>query len=70
MQLKNNLKNMRLSIGISQVQLSYLSKVPNSHISQIEQEKMYCHPAWRERLAAALGVPVERVFPEGYGKQE
>lgn len=61
----NNLKKIRTARKLSQFELAKLSNIAPSDISRIENDKLYCHPGWRERLSEALGVSVAELFPEG-----
>lgn len=61
---KNNLRSIRQEQGLSQLQLSMRSQVAQGVVSSIENGKLYAYPGWRTKLASALGVSEERLFPE------
>jgi len=63
MKIVNKLKNIRTQMGLSQRELAKKAGLSPSLIAQIELGQK--HPSWltADRIAAALGVPVEIVFP-------
>jgi len=63
--LKNNLQEVRKQKGLSQLRLSFLTGIPPSDISRIENGWLKPYPGWRKRLARALGVSEAELFPEG-----
>ena len=48
----------------SKSELSRRSGVGLSEISKMEAGKIYPYPGWRRRIAAALDVPADELFPE------
>lgn len=64
----NTLKQIITQRGISQNVLSQEARVPASSLSLIVNGKLYACPAWRARIAKALRVSEEVLFPrEGNG---
>lgn len=61
--LKNNLQKVRKQRGLSQLRLSFLTGIPPSDISRIENGWLKPYPGWRKRLSRALGVPELELFP-------
>ncbi|MDX9917062.1 MAG: helix-turn-helix transcriptional regulator [Gudongella sp.] len=60
----NNLKAVRLSKGMSQFELAKLSNVGPGEISRLENGKIFPYPGWRQKLAEALQVSEETIFPD------
>jgi transcriptional regulator with XRE-family HTH domain len=60
---RNNLKQIRIDKGLSQLELSRKSGVPGNIISNIENGKVYPYPGWRKKIVKALGMIEEVVFP-------
>lgn len=58
----NNLKNLRLSMGLNQYELANISGVHQSRISLIENDYVIATVSERERLAKALDCLVEELF--------
>lgn len=61
----NNLRKFRKEQDISQLQLSRMSGVASNVISNIENDKIYAYPGWQNKIAKALNVPKEEIFPGG-----
>lgn len=59
----NNLRTMRLTAGISQIELAHKTHIAPQTISQIENNKIYPYPGWRRKLAKALSVKEDDIFP-------
>ena len=59
----NRLREIRTGLGLSQLQLSFLSRVPNTVISDIELGKRLPWPKARRALAKALNVREAQLFP-------
>ena len=66
----NNLRKERVKKGISQLELSRLTRIAPSNICTIENGKQYPYSGWRKRIAKALGVAEKDVFPEEDAEQE
>jgi transcriptional regulator with XRE-family HTH domain len=60
---KSRLREERLKLGLSQVQLSFLTKVPSVAISDFELGKRAPWPKARKALAKALKIPEAELFP-------
>jgi len=60
----NKLKTLRMLTGMSQLELSYKTKIAVTTISQLENGKIYPYPGWRKKLARALKTSEEELFPE------
>jgi len=60
----NKLREIRLGLGLSQLQLSFLSHVPNCVISDIERGIRTPWPKARRLLAQALRLPEREIFPD------
>lgn len=57
-------KELRSQKGLSQFALSLSSRVHPSVLSRIESGRYRPYPAEAKRIARALGVRVEDLFPE------
>jgi len=62
--LENNLRKIRKEQGFSQLELSYDTRIASTDISDIELGKKYPYKGWREKLAEALEVEEEKIFPK------
>jgi len=62
---KNNVKKIRLAQGLSGLELSRRARIAPSTLHNIENRKIVAFPGWRRRIAEALGVPEDEIFPEG-----
>lgn len=60
----NKLREIRVDKGLSQLQLSILTEITPQAISNIENNKVYVYPGWKKRVAEALQVPEEEIFPD------
>ena len=60
---KNRIREKRMALGLSQVQLGFLSGVANSVISDFELGKRAPWPKARKALARALKIPEAELFP-------
>ena len=67
--INNKLREKRLELGLSQVELSYLTKVPSVAISDFELGKRQPWPKARRALAEALKVPEAELFDKGQVKE-
>lgn len=63
--MENHLKEIRKEKGVSQVKLSRLTLIAPSDISRIENGWLRPYPGWRKRIAEALGVTEDQLFPNG-----
>jgi len=61
---ENKLREIRIGLGLSQLQLSFLSRVPNCVISDIETGRRRAWPKAKRLLAEALRRPVNEIFPD------
>lgn len=64
----NKLREIRTGMGLSQLQLAFLSRVPNCVISDIERGVRRPWPKARRALAQALRMPEAEIFPNGHGE--
>jgi putative transcriptional regulator len=62
--MENNLRKLRKQRGLSQLELSYETRISPPDISKMERNKVFPHPKWREKLAEALEVEEEKIFPK------
>jgi len=60
---RNNLREIRKARGLTQFALAKISNVSPADISKIENNLVKPYPAWRQRIAAALGMPEDKIFP-------
>jgi len=63
--MTNNLKKIRNDKGLSQLRLAFLTGISPTDISRIENDVRKAYPGWRKRLAEALGVTEDNLFPNG-----
>jgi len=63
--MTNNLKKVRQERGISQLKLAFLTGIGPSEISRIENGWIKPYPGWRKRIAQALDVGEDQLFPNG-----
>jgi transcriptional regulator with XRE-family HTH domain len=61
--IANKLREIRTARGLSQLQLSFLSQVPNCVISDIERGIRQPWPKVRHALARTLKIPILELFP-------
>lgn len=59
---KNRIKEVRVQKGISQLELSYRTKIAPSNISAIETCKIHVYPGWLKRIAEALEVSEDELI--------
>jgi transcriptional regulator with XRE-family HTH domain len=57
------MRKLRLSLGLSQRRLGVRADLSESQVSKIENGWLLPYPGQARRLARALGVPVEELFP-------
>lgn len=60
----NKVRERRMMLGLSQIQLSFLARVPNVVISGLERGTLTPYPKARKALAAALKIPETELFPD------
>ena len=60
----NKLREIRTGLGLSQLQLSFLSRVPNCVISDFERGVRKPWPKAKRLLAQALRRPQSEIFPD------
>ena len=65
----NKLREIRTGLGLSQLQLSFLSRVPNCVISDIERGIRSPWPKCRRALAQALRRPESEIFPNNGNRE-
>lgn len=62
--MTNVIKQILQAKGISQNKLSHITGIPTSNISLIVNGRLLPGPSWRARLAAALDLPEDVLFPK------
>ena len=60
----NKVRERRMMLGLSQIQLSFLTRVPNVVISGFERGTITLYPKARKALAEALKIPETELFPD------
>ena len=63
----NPLRLKRLELGVTQMALSFKCNVPSTYISLYERGYPILKTVHKERIAKALGVNVQELFPEKAG---
>jgi transcriptional regulator with XRE-family HTH domain len=61
---KNNLKEIRTQLKVSQLELHRRTRIAPGILSNIENHKMYVYPGWKKRIAKALGIPEKEIFKD------
>jgi transcriptional regulator with XRE-family HTH domain len=61
--MNNHLKEIRTKQGLSQLDLAKLTNIAPTDISRIENNWIWPYPGWRKRLAEALKIDENRLFP-------
>ncbi|MBS4029938.1 MAG: helix-turn-helix transcriptional regulator [Clostridiales bacterium] len=59
----NRLREVRKQQGLSQFGLAKMCGVEPSNLSKVENGILKPYPGWRQRIALALGVSEEEIFP-------
>lgn len=62
-----NLRLLRVKTGRTLRQVARELQIPEVGLSRVEKARAYIPPAWRERLAQALGVRVEDICDPATG---
>ena len=65
----NYLREVRNKKNKTIMEIAILTQISPSDLSQIELGKKPCFPSWRKRIAEALEMPEEELFPE-YNQKE
>jgi len=60
----NNLRKIRQGKNLSQLALGRKTGIAGNIISNLENGKIFPYPGWRKRIATALSVPEQDLFPE------
>lgn len=68
--MSNNIRQELKKNGLSQNWLSQIAKIPASNLSLIINGKSAACPAWRKRIADALHIPENELFPEANEESE
>lgn len=55
----NKVREERIKKGMSQLELSFATKISPSNISNIESGKLYLYSGWQKRISQALEIPEE-----------
>ena len=63
------LKEIMRQKKISQNKLSQMAKIPSSNMSLLVNGKSPIYPGWRRRIAKALDMSEEALFPEFEAKK-
>lgn len=61
---KNRLREFRLSKGLTQVELAATAEVSLSTISWLENDTRNVSRRKKIKIASALGLPIDELFPE------
>lgn len=69
MVFENNVTEYRENRGLSKQKLSQLTGISPSNIYHIETAKTFPYPGWRKRLAEALNINEEKLFPQYTNKE-
>jgi len=64
MNLKNNVREVRKKQNMSALELARRAVMPPSSLSLVERGLLPAYPGWRKRIAQALGVSEDELFPE------
>lgn len=64
MSVQNNLRELRLKKGLTQQKLAELAQISLTLVSRLENEERSPRFNIADRIAAALDVPLEVVFPK------
>jgi transcriptional regulator with XRE-family HTH domain len=65
----NRLREIRKAEGMTQLKLSALTGITQYELSRIENGWVFPWPGWRKRIAKALNVAENEVFPEVVNEQ-
>ncbi len=61
--MSNQVREKRLQAGISGEELARRARLSASDLSKVERGQRLAFPAWRRRIAEALDLPEEELFP-------
>lgn len=64
MNLENNLREIRIKRGLSNLQLARVTGIAPCFITNIEKGRQYVYPGWKRRLSEALNVSISELFPQ------
>lgn len=62
MSMKNRIREIRQLKNMTQLELSYATRIAPTNISMIERGRQYCFPGWRKKISEALGFSESEVF--------
>ena len=54
----------RLKLGISKMELGFLTRIHPADIGKLESGKIYPYPGFKKKLSEALGVDGDKLFEE------
>lgn len=60
----NRIKEIRKKQKVTQEELSVLTKIAQSELSLIENDKKTCNVETAKRIARALGYSIEYIWPD------
>lgn len=61
---QNKVKVRCMELQISLTELSFKTKIGQTTISKIANNRICVYPAWKRKIAAALETTEEALFPE------
>ena len=59
---KNRIAELRAKHNMTQLELSYQTRISSSNISALEKGKVYFHPGWQKKIAEVFGVNESELF--------
>ena len=68
--MHEKLKSIMRQSKLSQYRLAHMANVPSTGLNQAINGKLTFFPGWRKRVAIALNMPEDEVFPEYAEKKE
>ena len=66
----NRLREVRKQQGLSQFELARICGIETANLSKVENGILRPYPGWRQRIAQALGVSEDEIFPAEVKKEE